>query len=1199
MLFLVMAGVCLLLSYLYFNTHPLINSVSDKVSQRTTTDENPENLETLSDDYILKLKKARKQQLALRNQKSSGEELLENVNEIGPYNVGGRTKEIAIDYDNEQNIVVASETGGAWYSTDQGVTWQPVDDFGANLRLFTVTQDLNDSNRFYLGGPNGTGLWYWDWGTSELYPVNSNIDFTDVVQIEMHPDPDEAGTFYVIGKELGGYVSLYKTTDDGANFTKVYESNETSVYFGVQDVCVFTSGNVLLTNGTEIWGSLDGDAPYERILDNTADNDSSGTTLHGEIAFCEMDEDIVYAYFMKSKFCMVYKSEDEGVTWELLETSFFKSSGADEDNFKYQAHDHAMTVYPYDCDEVILGAVRAYHSSDGGENWHWAQGGHADYHEFVYADNALFIVNDGGVYKNTVAQGATPNSSNLVDLNVGFRTMQFYASDYFPTGDGVVTGSQDNGTYLIDVGMSDFVRIGGGDGFYSEVPDDNPDIVFGTLQTGYIYRKSKSSGGVWTASLSPPRIKNGGSGIPFLTKIYHQECTSDKLYYSGKLEVAGSNRIYRLADNMCDSVSTVDPPDPALNECIWEGISSFYSSTPEVEFSDFHCEPVYFSNYGEMYRIDDLANQSAGDEVDITSNIGTIGYIRDIAMDPNDPGNVLVLGYSSSIGNVIKRSWNADEAGNAWMTINTNGLPQGIIARAIAISPFNSQHYLVGTDLGLYSTTDAGANWQLESNIPNVRISRLRIRPSDNRLFITTYGRGIWAADMKCVAETVVEAVGDYDNNTFSIYFASDMNSPISSIGWSSSPYLPIPLGLTNPWTINMNAYSQGIYNICANVTYENGCVTNTCEQLLLEFPLCCTGCPLDDVELNFTKTANGLNTNFSSDFTDSNFTYYWYYFQGADYEFMGTGKDIDYQFPTQGTYNVCMEVISDYLPDCNDVFCKEINLSDCEGLVISNWPWMINLESEYIGEMVSISGSTAPYKYKWTKGGELNADISSSKTEDIIKMEYHHKTAYDLEVYDARGCLQIIKHEPKPVIFLDDMLQVTKDRVGDGELRVSVVGGTGKYHYSWTGPNRFRSNKEDITALKSGWYELVVTDERKQIDRVRFFLPIFKGKQAPKEGRAELERSESAKTNHAVSLIYNNPIQAELVMELVDPAHDPVPAHLQVYTLQGALITSRTLASNQRTSIDVSSWQDGMYIARLIREGEVLQTEQLVKVSP
>src|SRR5690348_5061916 len=44
--------------------------------------------------------------------------------QMGPYNVGGRTRALALDVTNENIIIAGGAAGSMWRSTDAGKTWR-------------------------------------------------------------------------------------------------------------------------------------------------------------------------------------------------------------------------------------------------------------------------------------------------------------------------------------------------------------------------------------------------------------------------------------------------------------------------------------------------------------------------------------------------------------------------------------------------------------------------------------------------------------------------------------------------------------------------------------------------------------------------------------------------------------------------------------------------------------------------------------------------------------------------------------------------------------------------------------------------------------------------------------------------------------------------------------------------------------------
>ena len=75
-----------------------------------------------------------------------------------------------------------------------------------------------------------------------------------------------------------------------------------------------------------------------------------------------------------------------------------------------------------------------------------------------------------------------------------------------------------------------------------------------------------------------------------------------------------------------------------------------------------------------------------------------------------------------------------------------NGLPDVPINRII-VDPRDASGNTVyaATWIGVYSTTDGGANWSLfGGGLPQAEASDLYIAPDGGSLRAATYGRGVW-----------------------------------------------------------------------------------------------------------------------------------------------------------------------------------------------------------------------------------------------------------------------------------------------------------------------------------------------------------------------------------------------------------------------------------------------------------------------
>jgi hypothetical protein len=85
-----------------------------------------------------------------------------------------------------------------------------------------------------------------------------------------------------------------------------------------------------------------------------------------------------------------------------------------------------------------------------------------------------------------------------------------------------------------------------------------------------------------------------------------------------------------------------------------------------------------------------------------------------------------------------------DGSSAAWNDISGVGM-QRIPANALEIEPSSPNIMYVGTDIGVFRTTDAGNSWSLFSDgLPNCAVWDMRLHDPKRLLRVATHGRGIW-----------------------------------------------------------------------------------------------------------------------------------------------------------------------------------------------------------------------------------------------------------------------------------------------------------------------------------------------------------------------------------------------------------------------------------------------------------------------
>ncbi len=142
---------------------------------------------------------------------------------IGPGNIGGRTRAIAINPSDPTNILIGSVGGGIWRTFDSGANWQVVDDFMANLAVTSILFKPGDPSTLFAATGEGffnsdaiRGLGVFrstDGGTnwSQLGATN-NSDFHYTVRLAFSAD----GNTLLAATRTG----IFRSTDNGDSWNQ-------------------------------------------------------------------------------------------------------------------------------------------------------------------------------------------------------------------------------------------------------------------------------------------------------------------------------------------------------------------------------------------------------------------------------------------------------------------------------------------------------------------------------------------------------------------------------------------------------------------------------------------------------------------------------------------------------------------------------------------------------------------------------------------------------------------------------------------------------------------------------------------------------------------------------------------------------------------------------------------------------------------
>lgn len=473
--------------------------------------------------------------------------------EMGPSNVGGRTRALHFDINDPNKLYAGGVAGGLWRTTNGGQSWTKIFDQGDNIAVTAIAQSSNghmyvgtgeglyDQYGFGAGGLLGKGVYKSTDGgsTFQILPstvpsvANSTLATWAAVN-EIAVSPVNPNRVYAATNK-----GLQISDDGGATWTGAF-----SLGAFTSDVDVASDGTVIASIGSGVYMSPTGNpGTYVNITSNGADSLPKSQARY-ESAFAPTDPNYIYCSVAASNGSTkgIYRSTNKGKTWQLIGpggTSTFNPLGS-QGTFA-----NAIAVDPFNKDRIVVGGLDLY-SWSSTSTWtklsRWftwpgdAKYVHADIHDIKFhptAQNTFYIGNDGGVFRTL------DGGQNFYNRNQGYNVTQFYSVATSNLGE-VMGGCQDNGTQYIPTfgtGSQIAYEVTGGDGGQAEISYLNEEVTFQTVYYGQLTRRpTRTSGGgseFFSARIANLTVGGAGIGSPgfagFVTPIRLWESAYDSL----------------------------------------------------------------------------------------------------------------------------------------------------------------------------------------------------------------------------------------------------------------------------------------------------------------------------------------------------------------------------------------------------------------------------------------------------------------------------------------------------------------------------------------------------------------------------------------------------------------------------------------------------------------------------------------------
>ena len=728
---------------------------------------------------------------------------------IGPTNVSGRCTDVAVVAPKGKNytIYVATASGGVWRTVNEGTTWEPVFEYAASTSIGDIAIAPSSPDIVWIGtgeanifrsSQAGIGV-YKSIDAGKTWEHMGLEGAYTISRIVVHPeDPDTvyvaaSGHEWTHNPERGVYKSLdgglcwewvlYVNERTGAIFLVLDPSDTYTLlaapWQGVRkkwndprNEAGYTESGIFRTSdGGITWNPVNNGLPEARYrgrigIDLARSNPSVVYAFVDNYAVSrEPEEDEgPNAYGLPAtkiiKGATVYRSDDKGENWVQV-------SGLTEKMKPYMERHSAtygwvfgqMRVDPNDENTIYTMGLGLNVSEDGGKTFRRLEGMHGDHHGlWIDPDNSDYLVdvNDGGIVIS-YDKGKT-----WKQFTHNLPVCQFFNIAHDMDTPFRVYGSmQDHGSYraVVDISQGkkniptqEFEKAPGGEGSNHAIDPTNPEIVYSAGFYGTISRTDLSVPGREGRKIilpvqyeNTPRLR-GQWLAPFMISPHNPET----IYH-------GMQYLFRSRDR----------------GDTWERISPDLTRNDKSEMGDIPYQTIFTISesplkFGLIYvGTDDgrvhVTKDGGKTWEEITSGLPYQKWVSQIVASAYDLGTIYMTQNGKRDDDFMPYVWKSTDYGKTWMDISGNiplgpvnviredQVNEGIQPRSVTeMKLINKDILYVGTDIGVYVTTDGGKTWSvLGGNLPSAYVQDLIIHPRDNIIAIGTHGRGIWAMDAK------------------------------------------------------------------------------------------------------------------------------------------------------------------------------------------------------------------------------------------------------------------------------------------------------------------------------------------------------------------------------------------------------------------------------------------------------------------
>ncbi len=696
------------------------------------------------------------------------------VRNIGPAATSGRISDVEAVISNPNIIYASAASGGVWKSENAGLNWAPIfehEDY-ASTGAIAINQSIPDI--VWLGTGEGNVRNSVSIGGGIYKSIDAGKNWTNmglaktehINRIALHPtNPDIAyvaalGTLWSENKERG----IFKTEDGGKTWKKILFVNNTT---GATDIKMdprnpnklyasmwqfrrwpdrFESGG----EGSGLYISLDGGETWtEKTM---ADGLPEGELGRITIDIAESQPNTVYALVEAEKSALI-RSDDGGLSWKTVNSEV----GVADRPFYYSE----IEVDPNNPDIIYNIATKIRRSIDGGKTFSFIQkvdccaaGNtiHIDNHSlWINPNNSehLILGNDGGI-------AVTQDKGDSWRFAQNIAISQFYhirVDDAHPYN--IYGGLQDNGSWRgpAEVWHTAGIRnlhwqeIGFGDGFDAMPFPDDVTKGYSQSQGGYLSRWDLNTG-EQNLIMPPPPNKETELRFNWNAGLAQDPFNKDTIYY-------GSQFVHKSTDR--GETWQVISGDLSTNNPKFQRYKDSGGLTPDVTAAENHTAIITIAPSPIKQGVIWVGTDDG--RIHVTQDGGKSwksvekkarkapknSFVPHIAPSLHKADEAFIVFDNHRRGDMKPYIFKASKYGSKFSNLTTKNI------RGYALSVLQDHKdenlLFLGTELGLYTSTDGGDEWFKYDDVPTVSVMDMAIQQRENDLVLGTHGRSIIVID--------------------------------------------------------------------------------------------------------------------------------------------------------------------------------------------------------------------------------------------------------------------------------------------------------------------------------------------------------------------------------------------------------------------------------------------------------------------